>query len=128
MKPAGAEGLLEEAQEVLTEMDQSKYQVLLLKEDNDKMIADLKMWRAKAGVTGEDVPGIESDDEPSAEWVEADRELEGKLRREIQEALESFSEELPEPKKMATEEEMEDVQGPQRPPTPPPTDPLLMSD
>ncbi|KAH9840441.1 hypothetical protein Tdes44962_MAKER01641 [Teratosphaeria destructans] len=43
--PEHAEELLREADDLLSEMDAAKFQVQLLKEDNEKMKRDLAVWR-----------------------------------------------------------------------------------
>ncbi|TKA21641.1 hypothetical protein B0A50_08830 [Salinomyces thailandicus] len=101
--PTSAEAFLDEAQQLLDEeMDPSKFQVILLKEDNGCMKADLKIWRDKRGTTGGE--GEQDDAEPSAEWFRFDREMEQKLDEDLQEEMEPFGRRVPSPQKAEGEE------------------------
>lgn len=55
LKEPGAERCLHEAAVVLDQMDADKWQVALLKNDNEKMLADLQTWRAQEGLLGADL-------------------------------------------------------------------------
>lgn len=97
LKPASAEACLEEAESILRGMDGNTFQVQLLQEDNERMQADLGMWRAK-DLSGKDIEGVgdaEQEDEPSDQWLQHDRDLEEKLDAEVQEELEPFGRVLP---------------------------------
>jgi len=57
--PASAQDCLQEAEAILsTKMDADMWQTRLLKSDNNKMFADLNVWRNKNGF-GEDLEGTE---------------------------------------------------------------------
>lgn len=95
-KPALAEDCLHRAAKVLESMDASTFQVVVLKEDNEKMLADLMVWRGKRGSIGESIEDQDDeDDEPTEAWFKMDRDLEEKLENEVQEELEPFVQLMP---------------------------------
>jgi hypothetical protein len=77
-QPALAQDCLQKAQILLTEeMDADMWQTRVLKSDNNKMFADLKVWRNKNGL-GQDLDGIGWGDiggEPVTEFFKLDRQL-----------------------------------------------------
>lgn len=55
LRPAGAEDCLKRTTKILDEqMDADMWQTRLLKDDNDRMLADLIVWREKNGLVGKD--------------------------------------------------------------------------
>jgi hypothetical protein len=76
-QPALAQDCLQKAEILLTEeMDADMWQTRVLKSDNNKMFADLNVWRNKKGL-GQDLDGIGWDDvggQPAAEFFKFDRQ------------------------------------------------------
>jgi len=69
-----------------TKMDADMWQTRLLKSDNNKMFADLNVWRNKNGF-GENLEGTEWGDiggEPVADYFESDRHMECKTNDEME--------------------------------------------
>jgi hypothetical protein len=77
-QPALAQDCLQKAEILLTEeMDADMWQTRVLKSDNNKMFADLNVWRNKNGL-GQDLDGTEWGDiggEPVAEFFKFDRQV-----------------------------------------------------
>lgn len=86
LQPAAAQDCLHKVGTILSEMDADKWQTRLLKSDNNKMLADLNVWRNKNG-HGEDLDGTEWGDiggEPVAEFFQFDRHMEYKANDEME--------------------------------------------
>lgn len=86
LQPAAAQDCLQKAAAILSEMDAEKWQTRLLKSDNNKMLADLNVWRNKNG-HGEDLDGTEWGDiggEPVAGYFQFDRHMEYKATDEME--------------------------------------------
>ncbi|KAK5705123.1 hypothetical protein LTR97_002238 [Elasticomyces elasticus] len=79
---------LQDAEAVLNELDQEKWQVRLLKQDNVQMVKDLEMWRLQEPL-GQGVEG--DDDMPSHQWVEFNRKYQEMVKQELEEELEGVT-------------------------------------
>ncbi|KAK6434704.1 hypothetical protein LTR95_009109 [Oleoguttula sp. CCFEE 5521] len=90
-RPACAEQCPLAAAAILDELDMSEFQNRLLREDNDKMLADLEKLRSQRGLIGQSLEGELGDDiEPEESYFQLDRDLQDKLDRELEEEIEPF--------------------------------------
>lgn len=79
-QPAGAEQCLKEADQIIDMLNPEQLQTRLLREDNDKMKADMMAWRVEHNLVGQDIEGMNDRGELPAEEplkLEADLELSG---------------------------------------------------
>jgi len=74
LESAGAEHCLQQAAAVIDLCDPNDFRTALLRDDNGKMLNDIKQWRIEKGLVGKD------DGEPNKdEETEVDHQSEGKL-------------------------------------------------
>ncbi|KAK3643575.1 hypothetical protein LTR56_010085 [Elasticomyces elasticus] len=89
-----AMSFLEDAQAVLSEMDEAKEHVRTLKQDNERMMKDLEVWRGQEPSQEsleEDAIGLLEGDKPSQQWLKLDREYEEMLKQKLEEELEGVT-------------------------------------
>jgi hypothetical protein len=92
-QPAGAEGCLSEAAELLDDIEEDTeneaWQTRVLRRDNANMVSDLTVWRHKKGLLGQSLDGTrwDLDDAPEPGYFELDRRL--LYKREDEKELES---------------------------------------
>ncbi|KAK4974236.1 hypothetical protein LTR42_004875 [Elasticomyces elasticus] len=82
-----AMSFLEDAQAVLSEMDEAKEHVRTLKQDNEQMMKDLDVWREQEPSLErleEDAIGLLEGDKPSQQWLKLDREYEEMLKQKLE--------------------------------------------
>lgn len=91
LQPAGGEQCLHEADRLIGNLDPDQFQTQLLREDNRKMKANRMEWRIKNDMVGNDIEGVGEDvnEGPSDEELKLDRELDEKLRRDLEEMEQS---------------------------------------
>lgn len=92
---------------VIDLLDPKDFRTPLLRSDNDKMKADLGMWRAKRRLEGKSLTGVDDtdDEEPVAEYVALDRDFEKKLADETEAEMEPFGRSMALPTRRPAEDE-----------------------
>ena len=81
---SGGEQCLDEGDQLIDILNPDEFQSQLFHEDNRKMKADRMVWLVKNGMVGEGVSD-DVDEGHSDEQLEPDRELDEKLREELEE-------------------------------------------
>ena len=89
LEPSGGMQRLDEADQLIDILDPNRFQTQLLREDNRKMKADREEERIRNNMTDKDIEGAgeDADEGSSDERSKLDRELAGKLRRDLEQEM-----------------------------------------